>query len=336
MTRETLTHLNTQTLIGFGRQAWHFRADLQGDEANHYPHAIPGADVRRRLFSFDAVSAPLMALSPTGPVSVSGHVANVRSDTGEVLGIVSERYTLHQFHDSLLDGVAKITGSGLGISSAGVLKGGAVGWVSVSLADTTTTPEGVEFLPYLMAYGSHDGSLVTGYKRVITNVVCDNTMGMALREGAGGNYRIRHTRNSAIRIADAQAALGIIVESGDTFAAQVKDLCEQAVTPAQWSAFVEAHVPMPEAGRDKTSRGVTMAESKRDSLKSLWVNDARVAPWSGTAWGVVQAVNTHAHHVQTVRGTTRGERNTLATLSGDWDALDVATMATLDRILTTV
>ena len=48
MSAETSTWLNTQTLIGFTDQrghAWHYRADDQGDEPNHYPSAVPVADV---------------------------------------------------------------------------------------------------------------------------------------------------------------------------------------------------------------------------------------------------------------------------------------------------
>lgn len=329
MSRESSEWLNTNVLVGFGHQAWHFNAAAQGVESNHYPAAIPAADVARRLFSWTAVPEKIFTASGA---AIPGMVANVRSDNGQPLGVVSERYAVHQFADSLLGGVEKITGSGLGISSAGLLKGGAVGWVSVSLADTTVTAEGVEFLPYLMAYGSHDGSLVTGYKRVVTNVVCDNTMSMALGESAGGaGYRIRHTRNSAIRVESAQQALRLIVEAGDTFAAQVKALCERSVSDVEWAAFVEAHVPLPKD--DKTaSRGLTLAWNKRDALRGLYRSDSRCAPWAGTAWGVVQTVNTYAHHVQTVKGTSRGERNMLNTLSGEWDTVDASTLATLARV----
>jgi hypothetical protein len=66
MSRETLTHLNTQTLIGYTSkrgQAWHYRADYQGSEPNHYQHAIPVADVRRRLFCWSPVEADLQAVT---------------------------------------------------------------------------------------------------------------------------------------------------------------------------------------------------------------------------------------------------------------------------------
>ena len=40
MSRETLQHLNTNTLIGNTAHrgtAWHYRAEEQGEESNHYP-----------------------------------------------------------------------------------------------------------------------------------------------------------------------------------------------------------------------------------------------------------------------------------------------------------
>jgi hypothetical protein len=44
MSRETLKYLNTNTLIGNTAHrgtAWHYRAEEQGEESNHYPGPIP-------------------------------------------------------------------------------------------------------------------------------------------------------------------------------------------------------------------------------------------------------------------------------------------------------
>ena len=59
MSKETLQHLNTNTLIGntdHRGTAWHYRAEEQGDESNHYPGPIPVEDVERRLFHWQAES----------------------------------------------------------------------------------------------------------------------------------------------------------------------------------------------------------------------------------------------------------------------------------------
>jgi hypothetical protein len=65
--------------------------------------------------------------------------------------------------------------------------------------------------------------------------------------------------------------------------------------------------------------------TKREQLHDLWHKDPRVTPWKGTAWGVVQAVNTWQTHVQTVRGAHRFERQMTNALDGSTgDALALA------------
>ena len=68
-----------------------------------------------------------------------------------------------------------------------------------------------------------------------------------------------------------------------------------------------------------------MASNKQEILNKLWNNDLRVAPWKGTVWGAVQAVNTAAHHEFHVRGN-RAERNMLNTVTGAFDKLDAGTL----------
>lgn len=76
-----------------------------------------------------------------------------------------------------------------------------------------------------------------------------------------------------------------------------------------------------------------MADRKRDGLQRLYRHDQRVAPWAGTAHGVLQAVNTYEHHEATVRGSERGERNMLKTVTGEFGKLDRTTMTTLRGVL---
>lgn len=335
MSRETLFDLNNNTLIGFTDKrghAWHYRASDQGAEPNHYPMAVPVEDVRRRLFPWEAVEGQLTAtaLLPTGVISTvdPDRKAIMRSDTGAILGVFKDGYSVHQFSEWLLDSVATILDDDLSIGSAGLLKGGAVAWVSVEIPDTITTPEGVTFRPNLLAATSHDGSLATTFQRVVTNVVCDNTMSAALGEG-GPRLKVKHSRNSALKLAGARDALAIVHTIADDFAAQVAALSAVRVTAPEWARFVNVFVPMPE----DTGRSRTMAENKRDALERLWNHDARVAPWRGTGWGVVQAVNTLTHHEGIVRGSSRADRNALRAVTGGVDALDRGTVEMLHAVL---
>jgi hypothetical protein len=126
MSRETLEDLNIHTLIGqtdARGTAWHYRAEHQGEETNHYPGSIPVADVERRLFHWEAVSrrvavetpadvASMTHLSEAGdPVrwqAVDDRQAICRDDTDTVMGIFTGSYEKHQYAEWLLTTVADI------------------------------------------------------------------------------------------------------------------------------------------------------------------------------------------------------------------------------------
>lgn len=335
MSQETLAWLNTNTLVGFtdkrGR-AWHYRASDQGTKPNHYTGAVPVDDVLRRLFYWDAVKGTSTAtfITADGVTTVEDQKRFPvgRADTGAIFGYFADGYEIHQYREWLVNQVATILDDDLAIGSAGLLRGGAQAWVSVEVPDNITTPEGVTFRPHLIACTSFDGSLATTYKRAVTVVVCDNTLAAGLSE-SGQQIKIKHSRYSKMRINQVRDALAIVHTAADDFAAEVAALCETHVSDKAWSAFLDAHAPVP----DKPGRARTMADNERQALSQLWNNDQRVTPWRNTAFGVVQAVNTYTHHGGIVRGMSRPERNMARAVTGGVDKLDADTVATLDKVL---
>jgi len=351
MTFETISTLNTNTLIGFTDKrghAWHYKAQEQGAESNHYPGAIPVEHVTRRLFDWAATSRRVAVEVPATFEDMT-HLAEdgtpmkwavqldrqaiARDDNNHVMGMFKDGYQPHQYKQWLLDTVANLLDDDLSIGSAGLLRQGAVAWVQVEVPDTITTPEGVSFRPNLLGCTSFDGSIATTFKRTITVVVCDNTL-EAARGERGQQFKAKHTKNSGFKLASARQALGIIHQAADDFTAQVAELCATTVTDKQWLAFLEAYVPVTEDGKKKEGRALTMAINKQDTLKKLWNHDQRVSPWKGTSFGVLQAVNTYDHHEGIVRGGTRAERNMMSAVKGEQGKADDAAMELLGRILT--
>lgn len=351
MSRETLNDLNTNVLIGNTDQrgtAWHYRADEQGDEPNHYAGPIPVEDVRRRLFGWQACSHRVAQELPADLESMThldkngapacweiipDRQAISRSDNGHAMGIFTDGYQPHQYDQWLLTTVANILDDGLTISSAGLLRQGAIAWVEVSVPDTITTPEGVAFRPNLLATTSFDGSIATTFKRTVTDVVCDNTRELALAE-QGQQYKVKHSRHSQLRLIDARDALALVHTLADEFAAEVARLCDIEVPDAQWRAFLDAHAPLVDRdGHRLEGRRLAAATKKQSVLDRLYRYDARVAPWTGTAHGVLQAVNTYEHHEAVVRGTDRAERNMLRAVTGEWAGTDRNAMERLQRVL---
>lgn len=351
MSRETLQHLNTNTLIGntdHRGTAWHYRADYQAEEPNHYPGPIPIVDVERRLFNWQAESRRIAVELPADPATMThlstdgvpmswaeipGRQAITRSDTGQVMGIFAAGYLMHQYYEWLLTTVANILDDTLSISSAGLLRDGAIAWVEVSIPDSITTPEGVVFRPNLLATTSFDGSIATTFKRTITDVVCDNTRECALAE-RGQAYKVKHSRHSHMRLGEARQALNMIHTLAEDFTREIATLCATPVTNAQWHTFLDELIPHHDTG-DKPFSGKarTLADRKRERLEALYDHDQRVAPWAGTAHGVLQAVNTYEHHEGVVRGATRSERNMTRTITGDFAQLDTNTWTLLQPIV---
>jgi len=351
MSRETLEHLNTNVLIGNTDQrghAWHYRAGLQGDQPNHYPGLIPVEDVRSRLFHWQAQSRRIAQEAPadaatmthlTGDgtpvrwVPIPNRQAIARSDNDHPMGIFADGYLAHQYDQWLLGTVGNILDDDLSISSAGLLREGAVAWVEVSVPEAITTPEGVTFRPNLLATTSFDGSIATTFKRTVTDTVCDNTRACALAE-SGQVYKVKHSRYSQLRLADARDALAMIYTLADEFTAEIKQLCQTSVSDQQWRGFLDAHTPLVDPqGRDLQGRSATSARLKRATLVDLYRHDRRCAPWAGTAHGVLAAVNTYEHHEAAVRGASRADRNMLRTVTGEFGALDRASWHTLSGVL---
>jgi phage/plasmid-like protein (TIGR03299 family) len=341
MSQETRKWLSENVLIGFTEKrgtAWHYR---QGDN-NHYPLAIPVDDALRRLFHWHAVEARTFYEYGGGDLDVfttdgsfkikrSERKTIIRSDTGAELGSFKEGYRPHQYDEWLIHNVATLldTSKGdLGISSAGLLKGGGVAWCEVSVPETITTPEGVPFRPNLLAATSFNGSLATTYKRTVQSTVCDNTMSVALAE-KGQTVKIRHSRNSLDRIGDVREALAIVHTIEEDFRRQVAELTKIKVDDVMFEKLLDDVQPLPKPG-DASSRAITLAENKREAIQNLWFNDERAAAWRGTAYGAWAALNTYGHHGQNVRGMSRPERNMLNAVTGKTEMADAEA---LERIL---
>ena len=322
MSSESLEHLNTQVLVGFTDQrgqAWHHKADLQSEEPNHYPSAIPLTDVKRRLFSWHAVCMPMHITTPAGhQVEVPNRQAIVRDDTWQVLGVPSKSYQPHQYDEWLLTQVGNLLDDDLQIGSAGVLKGGAIGWVQIEMPENRVAA-GVEYRPHLLATTSFNGEIATLYKRTCTIVVCDNTRNMALREESE-QISVRHTSQSHLRLADARDALRIVHTLDEDFATEIEQLMQMQVSERNFDRFLSVLVPSSDADSQQTQ---TRAQNIRSTMRTMWQSDIRCAPYRGTGFGALQTVNTWRQHVKPTRsGRSMIERTMMDTLTGQTQIAD--------------
>lgn len=348
MSQESDLWLHNNILVGFTEKrgnAWWYKADHDLAESNHYAGAIPVADVQRRLFTWEAEEVPVFTTLPASledlNTTILGDGSYVkfeaipntkairRSDNHDVLGIFKDGYQPHQYSEWLLGNVANLISDELQIASAGLLKNGANAWVQIEAPETIWLPSGVGYRPNITAADSLDGSISTTYKPMWTNVVCDNTLRAGLSE-KGSSYKVKHSRYSNLKIKDAQDALGIIDTSGKAIEEEINSLLRWEVTDREWAKLLDVAIPLGE----KEGRGRTIAENKREAIGNLYNHDNRVEPWRGTAFGVLQAFNTYAHHGATVKNVNRVERNMSNALLGITEKSDAEILAELEKIKT--
>jgi phage/plasmid-like protein (TIGR03299 family) len=344
MSQETMEWLNSNILVGYTDErghAWHYRQDMQGSEPNHYTGAIPTEDILRRLFSWKAISAPVFIQVPASLEDASGvddegnpikyikadnRQAILRDDNLNLMEIFTDNYRSHQYAEWLVQNLSNIIDDEINFGSAGVLKNGAVAFVSLEMPESVEVISGFSVRPHLLATTSHNGMVATTYKSVSTFVVCDNTHAMAMGENTS-QFKTRHSKNSAMRIQSARDALGIVHKMTDDIVAEVLKLSEHKVSDAEWQKVLTALSPIPTLADDNSNKAaVTRAENKRDELVSLYNFDTRVAPWKGSALGVLQAFNTYNHHI-VGNNDNRAERNMMNALMGKTEQSDQKVLA---------
>jgi phage/plasmid-like protein (TIGR03299 family) len=344
MTTETLEWLQQNTRIGFTEKrgpAWHAARGADGEYLNHFPGPVP-LEEARKVFGYElAEGEPSSTVhTRTGEtiyVADDHRKSIIRVDTGQTFGYFTrDGYQIHDPETWLVDTVGMILDTSvadLGIASLGILKGGAQAFVQFELPETfTTTTGGVQHRPYIGAATSHDGTLSTTYLTGTTVMQCDNSVSAALTEAGAGKVKVRHSAKSLTRLAEVRENLGVVIEMvGDQFDREVSQLLDEAVPEDKWKAFVEAYVN-PSGKELQPGRSATLADNKRIALNRLWNYDDRVAPWRGTAWGVVSAVNTYNHHEANVKNVSRVERNMSRTIFGEWDKLDQQTLRVLAKV----
>lgn len=341
MSKESMETLNRLTLIGNtakrGHNAWHYRATLQGEESNHYEGAIPLADVERRLFFWDAVEAPVFVGVRDDEGNIIRYIeqtdrkAIMRNDNNHVMGLFKDTYAIHQYKNSLLDNVGNIIDDHqLVVDSAGVLREGGIAWVAVSMPDNLETTAGFSVRPTLLATTSHNGTIATTYKQVYNAPVCDNTLFAGLATN-GSQFKARHSKNSDMKIQSIREALDIVFTMGDDIIAQIERLSNVSVTANEWDAILNRLVPVGEEGKVAQS-AISKMQNKQDAMRKMYKTDPMVAPWSGTALGVLQAFNTFAHH-SVGNNNTRSQRNALNAINGKIEQADALVISVLNELV---
>ncbi len=211
--------------------------------------------------------------------------ATLRSDTGDLLGIVGADYEpldnreAFRFLDELI-------GSQLHFETAGSLFGGRRVWVLARL------PEWVEVggdraATYVYVANAHDGSMSVTAAVTPVRIVCANTLGYALSRADGVDarrtFRFRHTGGLHTRMHEARRVMQITIEYAEQFKRLGDRLALEPISePALRTRVLDRLFATPDGVGDRAARN---REQAKKAVIAVFLGQGQVGDTRGAAPG---------------------------------------------------
>ena len=244
---------------------------------------------------------------------IPGLFANVRSDTGEALGVVHGRYKIVQ-NTEAFDFVDNIIGNNeieCRYETAGSLFNGRRIFLLVKLPDSELVGDKVE--NYMFFTNSHDGTsaLMAGISNV--RVVCNNTLQMAIR-GAKRTWSCKHTININGKKQQAKEALGFAVKYMASLNEVAEKMAVQKINEEEFfRKLFDADTHTNDSKEKIIERVHTIYHEKND-----------LQNFRGTAWGIYNAVADFCSNTVPLRVTKKAGENRVVNFLDGYKLLETS------------
>lgn len=255
-----------------------------------------GVEFDRMIVDVDGKERALRSKSPKDFVLY-------RSDTGDVLSVVSDRYQpvqpkqIIEFYRDLTDK------HGFELETAGSLKGGTRIWALANTKNVTTLRGGDVIKGYLLLATSFDGTMSTQARFTSVRVVCNNTIEIATRGKA--DITVPH---STVFDAD---KVKIELQIGDAwaaFSAQAEAMSQRIVSRDESVRYfldvyfgLDSDEKIKEHAKDEKNHKSVEKFTARIQQSLFESPGAVLASAKGTVWGLLNAVTRDLDYVAPAR-----------------------------------
>jgi len=245
---------------------------------------------------WDVVSTPLYLPRGKGYEKIQ-YFANVRADTGDVLGIVTSRYKVLQNRE-IFSFTDKLIGEGVQYEAAGQINGGKRIWLLASMPEDKIVL-GEKIKSYIIWVAAHDGD--RGVIGAITpiRVLCYNTINLALKV-AKRSWSAVHMGDMDSKLIVAQKTLGSTYLYLNEMEMEVEKLAQIKITKETLGEIVEELYPVKSKDSD---RRVANIEELREGLLYRYHKAPDLKRFRGTGWGLISAVSDFVTHSEPKRRT---------------------------------
>ena len=294
---------NVESMFSVRQMPWHREGTILADYPGSWDEArtLAGLD-------WDPVTSGVYAFAGVNPDGtmhyepIEGWKCIIRSDTGAVLSINRETYTVidHGEMGEIVEAV--LAQANVKWETAGVLDGGRSVWCLALLDEPITLPGDTSpTLPYLAITNRHDGMGACALRATAVRIVCANTFRAAELEGerTGTTFSFIHKSSWRHRIEEARQAVTGARREMRRYSELAAELLAIPINQRQRELFVTEFIPMPPQGlvTDRVARNV---EEARKALRLLFDSTTN-KEIADTAYGLVQAAGEYLDHVRTAR-----------------------------------
>lgn len=282
-------------MLGGKQHAWHGLGTVIDEDIVTSAEAIRHANLGWHVEQHPVYADTWSQTDPSSSdrITAHGYLANVRSDTREVLAIVSDKYVPVQNDEAFAFMDELLGGSDVRWHTAGSLGNGRrifmLAKYDKEILIGNDTNEKID--PFICLATSHDGSLALSVYMTPIRVVCANTLRWSIN-GAKNVWRTRHTTSINGRIGIARETLGMSANYFSELERIGNVLINKPMSQNDFKHLLDNLVPLPPVGME-SERGDIMryqnAEKRREAISSALAVD-NLDNVKATAWGFVQAV----------------------------------------------
>lgn len=245
---------------------------------------------------WQVIQKPLYYLHDEQTRFAEGWMTNIRSDNGDVLGVVTDRYKVVQNVEAF-EFVDTLLGYDVMYETAGALGGGKSVWLLAKLPEMYMVGDIVE--PYLVFTTSHDGKNAIRAAITPIRVVCQNTLNLALSKSKRA-WSVRHMGDIKGKMNEAKVTLGLANQYMLDLSNVANSLVNQKIDRKYVQQTVEFLFPVEE--EDSERRKTNQKEAQEDIIWRLY-NAPDLANINDTKWGLINAITDSNAHKEPARVT---------------------------------
>lgn len=231
--------------------------------------------------------------------------AVIRSDSGEVLGVVGNSYVPVQNVQAFEFLDAVVADGRLRYHTAGALGKGERVWMLAKLPDEIRVKNSNDFTEkFLLLSNSHDGSSSLRVHFTPIRVVCANTLAIAARDGRSQGVSIIHKGDLSAKVRQAQSVLGLAQRFYEDVESQINRLASHYPSSRQLEEYFRQVYPDSPDGESTRTKNV-----RQEMLRLFEQGIGHDIPAiRHTTWTALNAVTEFVDHYRSTRGRSMTER----------------------------